>query len=103
MAEITHWGSGARATQMFSTSMLPNKEEHTMNGLTTKILVAEDDESNRNLLAVLLEQAQFEVHLATDGYEALQHMFRGVVDVVVTDWHMPRVSGADLLSLSRIL
>jgi CheY-like chemotaxis protein len=103
MAEITHCGSGARATQMFSTSMLPNKEEPTMNGLTTKILVAEDDESNRNLLAVLLEQAQFEVHLATDGYEALQYMFRGVVDVVVTDWHMPRVSGADLLSLSRIL
>ena len=69
----------------------------------TKILVAEDDESNRTLLALLLEHAQYEVHLAPDGYEALPYMFRGVVDVVVTNWHMPRVSGADFLSLSRIL
>lgn len=69
----------------------------------TRILVAEDDESNRNLLARLLEQAQYEVHLAADGHEAMQYMFREVVDVVVTDWHMPRLSGADFLSLSRIL
>lgn len=69
----------------------------------TKILVAEDDESNRNQVAHLLEQAQYEVHLAADGHEALEFMFRGVVDVVVTDWHMPRLSGADFLSLSRIL
>jgi len=69
----------------------------------TKILVAEDDESNRNQVAHLLEQAQYEVHLAADGHEALEFMFRGVVDVVVTDWHMPRLSGTDFLSLSRIL
>lgn len=69
----------------------------------SRILVAEDDESNRTLLARLLEQAQYEVHLAADGHEALQYMFREVVDVVVTDWHMPRLSGADFLSLSRIL
>lgn len=69
----------------------------------TKILVAEYDESDRNLLARLLEQAQYKVHLAADGREALKYMFREVVDVVVTDWHMPRLSGADFLSLSRIL
>ena len=69
----------------------------------TRILVAEDGESNRNLLARLLEQAQYEVYLAADGHEALQYMFREVVDVVVTDWHMPRLSGADFLSFSRIL
>ena len=69
----------------------------------TRILVAEDGESNRNLLARLLEQAQYEIYLAADGHEALQYMFREVVDVVVTDWHMPRLSGADFLSFSRIL
>jgi len=69
----------------------------------TNILVAEDDESIRNQVAHLLEQAQYEVHLAADGHEALEFMFRGVVDVVVTDWHMPRLSGTDFLSLSRIL
>ena len=68
-----------------------------------RILVAEDDDSNRSLLAVLLEHAQYEVHLAANGYEALECMFKGAVDAVVTDWHMPRLSGADFLSLSRIL
>ncbi|HXT65552.1 MAG TPA: response regulator [Nitrospiraceae bacterium] len=83
--------------------MRSDKEEHTMDVHDTKILVAEDDESNRNQVAHLLEQAQYEVHLAADGHEALEFMFRGVVDVVVTDWHMPRLSGTDFLSLSRIL
>ena len=68
-----------------------------------KVLVAEDYVSNRNLLACLFEQAQYELHLAGDGYEALDRMFNGVFDAVITDWDMPRLKGADFLSLSRIL
>jgi CheY-like chemotaxis protein len=83
--------------------MRSDKKEHTMDVHDTNILVAEDDESHRNLLAHLLEQTQYKVHLAADGHEALERMFRGVVDVVVTDWNMPRLNGADFLSLSRIL
>ena len=74
-----------------------------MDGHGIKILVAEDDESTRNLLTLQLEQEQYEVHLAADGYDALEYMFKRVVDVVITDWQMPRLSGADFLSLSRIL
>ncbi len=54
-------------------------------------------------LAFLLEQAQYEVHLAADGYEALDLMLNGVSDVVVTDWGMPRLKGSEFLTLSRIL
>jgi osmotically-inducible protein OsmY len=71
-----------------------------MDGHGVRILVAEDHEINRNLLALLLEQAQYEVHLAADGYEALGCKFKGVFDVVVTDWHMPRLNGSDFLSLA---
>ena len=67
-----------------------------------KILVAEDHESNRNLLALLIEHAQYEIHLAADGYEVLDRMFKEVFDVVVMDWHMPRLNGSDFLSLSRV-
>src|SRR4249919_2340566 len=74
-----------------------------MEGRGKKVLVAEDYVSNRNLLACLLEQAQYEVHLAGDGYEAVERMFNGVFDAVITDWDMPRLNGADFLSLSRIL
>jgi CheY-like chemotaxis protein len=36
-------------------------------------------------LTLLLEQAQYEVHLAADGYEALDRTLKVVFDVVVTD------------------
>jgi CheY-like chemotaxis protein len=83
--------------------MLPDTEERTMDGQGKKILVAEDYASNRNLLALLLEQAQYEVHPVADGHEALDHMLKGVFDAVITDWDMPRLNGSDFLSLSRIL
>lgn len=74
-----------------------------MDGQGKKILVADDYVSHQSLLAYLLEQAQYEVHLAGDGREALEHMLEGVFDAVITDWDMPRLNGADFLSLSRIL
>jgi CheY-like chemotaxis protein len=83
--------------------MLSDTEEHTMDGQGKTILVAEGHECNRNLLVLLLEQAQYEVHLAADGCEALDRMLKGVFDAVITDWDMPRLKGADFLTLSRIL
>ena len=73
-----------------------------MDGQGKKILVADDYVSHQSLLAYLLEQAQYEVHPAGDGREALEHMLEGVFDAVITDWDMPRLNGADFLSLSRI-
>lgn len=74
-----------------------------MAGQRTTILVAEDDESNRTMLALLLEQAQCEVYLAADGHEALDHMLKGGFDAVITDWDMPRVNGSEFLLISQIL
>jgi len=74
-----------------------------MDGQGKRILVAEDHQSNRNLLAFLLEQAQYEVHLATDGCEALGWMLKGVFDAVVTDWEMPNLNGSQFLAVSHII
>ena len=74
-----------------------------MDGQGKTILVAEDYESNRNLLALLLKQAQYEVHIAVDAYEALEYMFKGVFDAVIPDWDMPRLNGSEFLVLSQIL
>ena len=74
-----------------------------MDGHGKTILVAEDHESNRNLLAFLLEEAQYQVHLAADGYEALDWMLKEVFDAVLTDWEMPKLDGSQLLGLSHIL
>jgi len=74
-----------------------------MEGRGKKVLVAEDYVSNRNPLVRLLKQAQYDVHLAGDGYEALERMLKRGVDAIITDWNMSRLKGADFLSLSRIL
>ena len=70
--------------------MRPYNEEITMDGHGKTILVAEAHESNRKWLALLLEHAQYEVHLATDGYAALDRMLNGVFDAVIMDWDIPR-------------
>jgi len=58
-----------------------------MDGQGKKILVAEDYANNRNLLALLLEQEQYEVHLVADGYEALERMFKEGVPIGLTPKH----------------
>jgi len=58
-----------------------------MDGQGKKILVAEDYANNRNLLALLLEQEQYEVHLVADGYEALERMFKEGVSIGLTPKH----------------
>jgi len=47
-----------------------------MDGKGKTILVAEDHGSNLKLLALLLEQAQYDIHLAADGVEAVDDIAR---------------------------
>ena len=73
-----------------------------MDGYGKRILVAEDCEGLRTLLGCLLEQEQYEVHLAGDGYEALGLMRKGPFDAVITDWDMPRLNGSEFLDRCRV-
>ena len=74
-----------------------------MDGCGKRVLVAEDDNAARDILSAILIQAGYNVHAVRDGQEALVEMKRRHFDVVVTDYHMPRLNGMELLSLSRIL
>ncbi|GKS56985.1 Fis family transcriptional regulator [Nitrospira sp.] len=68
-----------------------------------RILIVDDQESNRRLLADVLAEARYSVHMASDGYEAFVHMRRTRYDAIVTDWEMPRVNGQELVTLVRFL
>jgi len=74
-----------------------------MNEQSNHVLVVEDDEAVRRMLAVSLEHAGYHVETASDGVEALGEMKRGQFDVVVTDYQMPGMNGLEFLSLSKIL
>lgn len=64
-----------------------------------RVLVVDDGEINRRLLARLLEQDGHVAILATDGEEALEVLraSRDAVDVVLLDILMPGINGQELL------
>jgi CheY-like chemotaxis protein len=71
----------------------PGEESPT----TSRILIADDDESVRSLLRATLPEDGYEVVEARDGVEALELMAQERPDLVLLDWSMPRRAGADVL------
>jgi len=60
-----------------------------------RILVADDDASNRELLSELLRNSGHSVASASDGREVLAAVAKTPFDVVLMDEEMPRMSGLD--------
>jgi len=60
------------------------------------ILVVDDQENIRQLLTVSLELRGYEVITARDGVEALRCLASHNIDLMLTDWEMPEMGGAEL-------
>lgn len=67
----------------------------------TRILVAEDDESLRNLLVRYLTSLGHTVDPAADGVAALEALGRARYDVVFTDVLMPGAGGLEVLRTAK--
>ncbi|HVY72412.1 MAG TPA: response regulator, partial [Verrucomicrobiae bacterium] len=61
-----------------------------------KILIAEDDLVAQRILSVALQKIGHEVIVANDGQQAWDKLVRNRVQVIVSDWMMPNMSGVDL-------
>lgn len=61
-----------------------------------RILVAEDEEALRTLLKYNLEKEGYDVILASDGDEALNHFADRLPDLLLVDWMMPGASGIEV-------
>lgn len=68
-----------------------------------RILVVEDEEQVRAMLAMLFEREGYEVEQAADGNEALQAYKRQRADVIVTDLIMPDSEGIEMIIEIRTL
>jgi two-component system NtrC family response regulator len=66
-----------------------------------RILVVDDEASQRELLAGFLAKQGYEVVAAASGTEALQRLQRETFDLILTDHRMPQMSGLDLLKAAR--
>ncbi len=62
-----------------------------------KILLVDDQETNRRTLGMLLQREKYETFEASNGIEALHFLSSNPVDLVITDLKMPRLNGIDLL------
>ena len=66
-------------------------------GGSVQVLVVDDEEPIRNALKKFLIQQQFEVYAAGTGDEALQHLRRHRIALMLCDIRMPGTSGVDLV------
>src|SRR5690606_11959577 len=62
-----------------------------------RILVVDDNEMNRDMLARRLERRGYEVAVAEDGRRALAMVETGDFDLVLLDIMMPEVNGYEVL------
>ncbi|HUJ28459.1 MAG TPA: sigma-54 dependent transcriptional regulator [Myxococcales bacterium] len=65
--------------------------------MADRVLVVDDEQSLRKVLAATLQREGYEVEVASDGEEALAALDRDGADVVVTDLVMPKMDGLSLL------
>lgn len=65
------------------------------------ILVVDDDEMIRNLVATVLRRHGFEVDRAVDGLEALERVKENRYAVILLDLMMPRLDGLAFLDRVR--
>jgi len=62
-----------------------------------RILIVDDDESQRVALTAMLSDRGFETQVASDGQEALERLATFNPDVIIADLIMPRMDGFELL------
>ena len=68
---------------------------------TGRLLVVDDNEMNRDLLARRLRREGYTVDIAEDGYIALEKINSGQFDLILLDIMMPGLSGIDMLPIIR--
>jgi two-component system chemotaxis response regulator CheY len=70
---------------------------------TPSLLISDDDTDFRETLREVFQQRGFRTLLAGDGEQALQIARREVVHLLLTDMHMPRLSGLETIRRLREL
>ena len=65
------------------------------------ILFVDDEPCMRELMALILSEEGYEAYTAMDGFDALAQLRNFTPDLIISDLHMPRMSGVEFLSIIR--
>jgi two-component system chemotaxis response regulator CheY len=67
-----------------------------------KILIVDDFSTMRRIMKNILKQLNFvNIIEADDGSTALEALQREKIDLVVSDWNMPKITGLELIKVIR--
>jgi diguanylate cyclase (GGDEF)-like protein/PAS domain S-box-containing protein len=72
-----------------------------MNSRPSRLLIVDDNEMNRDMLARRLARKGYVVGLAENAQELLKRVKQDAVDLVLLDIEMPEISGLDVLKILR--
>lgn len=81
-----------KVTQALFTTEMKNRKR--------RILVVDDESLCRKMLAFLLEELCYEVHIAENGRQALT-MYRNGYDAIFMDVEMPDINGIEVCKIMR--
>ena len=68
-----------------------------------RVLVVDDEWSERLILEQYLARAGHHVHFASDGEEGFRSYLKNNIEIVITDLYMPHVDGLELIGTVREL
>jgi CheY-like chemotaxis protein len=77
-------------------------DKSTMERNNKSVLVVDDDCDLRYTLSLRLVSTGYMVYGAANGLEALEQMEKHSVDVVLTNYRMPKMDGFEFLSVCRV-
>ncbi|MFO1188038.1 MAG: ATP-binding protein [Alphaproteobacteria bacterium] len=83
-------------------SVAPEKAATPASGRRLSVLVAEDNRTNRTVVAKMLERAGHDVHLVENGEQALDALDARSFDVVLMDVNMPVLNGLEAAKMYRV-
>jgi len=66
-----------------------------------RVLVVDDNDTNRQIIDLFLRQSGIEVELATNGVEACDSWRKGTFDMILMDISMPVLNGLEALRIMR--
>ena len=66
-----------------------------------RILVADDNGTNRKIIARILEHGGHKVELVEDGEQALDRLEQKRFDLIILDMNMPQMGGLDVVKIHR--
>ncbi|NTV98424.1 MAG: response regulator [Chlorobiaceae bacterium] len=87
--------------QFFFTETAQGKQLHAVDLSGTRILIADDNATNRKFLRVVLEHSGCRVFEAEHGLEAIDKLEQADIDIVLMDIEMPVMGGIDAVRLIR--